>query len=476
MSDTSLYLVSTPSSAKAGDSVQIETNILNLTNATHSMYYEIWELTSAGQTLLKSATVSIAANARITPFVSFVMPNDTNIESYLYVEIDGNYDNSTTTPIPLIGTTPTNYTHFVSINAPLNAVAQSTVNFTVVVQNISSQSISVQLTAKFSSNTIDVDATIDNPIVTLAAGQQQTFTGSLVMPNVSGTLVIDTAVENISGIYVQDQETVGYLSLISGVVPTLTINPTTVMQGDALTFSFTGFAPLTDVNITVVTNPNDYITVTSDKSGNGNGSIVINDAPGPYTLRATDTTGLQGSDADFTVTTKVFTIPSDYKIVQQTDYAAKKTYSGNAQRCIATFSFLPANWPGINWFIKETFDKKIEDEITAKGEQPLDMTLYESPDGFDYILIMEATLTTSAAFNGAVAQGPFLPWEIIGGLIVVGLIILFFTIKEITEFVIKAPAAALGTGLLVVGGLAIVVVGIAIFKGTSVKQAITGKT
>ena len=166
-------------------------------------------------------------------------------------------------------------------------------------------------------------------------------------------------------------------------------------------------------------------------------------------------------------------IPSNFKLVQTITYPDGKKYSGNAQRCLATFSFAPASWPGSTWFIDHTLEQKALNQIESNGEKALTFKLYES--GFDYIMVIEATMTKPVAYINAQAQGPLLPWEIICGLILVGLIILFFIIKQVTEFIYKAPAAAISMGLIALGMAGVVVVGPAIYKGSSVKQAVTGK-
>ena len=423
------------------------------------------------------------------PCSSFTMPNENSGLSYT-VFIEGVLQGPTQNWI--INLLVPQLNQYTSISPPTDDtgtqlsmqkfVPGATINFKATVTNLSTQEISIDVKGTINPGSQNTPITDISPSTfTLEASGTQQITGSFTMPSIinASTAYFDilSGIQMPDGTYKSDfdVETELLVSAPAGN-PTISVTSTTT---DSLSYSITGFIPNESLFVNIIDSSGN-VTIADEPLTNGSGSYsgetsISGLTEGTYTLQAVAMNGTIGESATATFTVDIV-IPADYKIVQQTDFDAKKTYSGYAQRCIATFSFLPINWPGVNWFIKETFDKKIEDAINSKGEKPLDMTLYESPDGFSYILVMEATLTTSAAFYGAVAQGALLPWEIIGALIVVGLIVLFFIIKQVTEFVIKAPAAALATGLLIVGGGLIVVVGIAMIKGTSVKEALTGNT
>ncbi len=165
-------------------------------------------------------------------------------------------------------------------------------------------------------------------------------------------------------------------------------------------------------------------------------------------------------------------IPSNYKLVENITYPDGKTYTGAAERCLATFSFFPANWPGATWFIDSLIAKHMADKLSAAGAKPLTFKLYES--GFDYIMVIEAAKPVMASAVGAIQ----IAWSVIilAALILAALIVVFFTIKSIEDFVYKTPAAALTTGVIALGIGAIVVLGLAIANKTSVKESITGKS
>ncbi len=165
-------------------------------------------------------------------------------------------------------------------------------------------------------------------------------------------------------------------------------------------------------------------------------------------------------------------IPSNYKLVENITYPDGKTYTGAAERCLATFSFFPANWPGATWFIDSLIAKHMSDKLSAAGAKPLTFKLYES--GFDYIMVIEAAKPVMASAAGAIQ----IAWSVIvlAALILAALIVIFFTIKVTEDFIYKTPAAALSSGIIALGVGALMVVGLALYKGTSVKGAVTGRS
>lgn len=164
-------------------------------------------------------------------------------------------------------------------------------------------------------------------------------------------------------------------------------------------------------------------------------------------------------------------IPADYKLVQSLAYPDGKSYSGPAERCYATFTFLPSNWPGANWFINSLIVKRIAEKLSASGARPLTLKLYEK--GFDYIMVIEAAKPSVGSAVGFIQIG----WSVLllAAFVLAALIVVFFTVKSVEEFFYKAPAAATTAGLIALGLAGMFVVGLAISKGTSVKGAITGR-
>jgi hypothetical protein len=85
----------------------------------------------------------------------------------------------------------------------------------------------------------------------------------------------------------------------AAVTPTLTIADDTLVTGDTLNFSFTGFQPNASVSVYVVGGGG--LNITANSSGAGSGSFQIGENPGTYTLKAQDSYGHSATDT-FTVT------------------------------------------------------------------------------------------------------------------------------------------------------------------------------
>lgn len=163
-------------------------------------------------------------------------------------------------------------------------------------------------------------------------------------------------------------------------------------------------------------------------------------------------------------------IPPDYKLVIERLYPDGETYSGLAQRCTASWTFLPSNFPGANWFTNTLFLNRLAYEVSAQGQKLLTMKLYE--DGLNYLLVMEITNTTPEAY---VALAPLALIAIIAGALAIIVIVIGIVIINTENFVYKAPGAAISSALILLGIVAAGVVGLAIWKGTSVKEAVAGK-
>jgi hypothetical protein len=86
-------------------------------------------------------------------------------------------------------------------------------------------------------------------------------------------------------------------TMVHNPAAVLDVYPTTVIQGNALSFSFSGFQPGASVGVSVVGGGG--LNVTADSQGNGQGSLMP-PAPGSYTLQASDSYGHHAT-AGFTV-------------------------------------------------------------------------------------------------------------------------------------------------------------------------------
>lgn len=399
---------------------------------------------------------------------NFTMPNTDDSLSY-GVWVDGILVETGSVPITVQAALPTQYTNISSLIANSAEYVNSVVTFTFKIVNITSSPIQVQALAQLNYNGGTIDAVIVNPSVPLAAGASQTFTGTFTMPGADGTLVVTSTVLS-GGVYQQDQQATQLISLAAAGTPTLTLAAASINQGQSLSFTISGFLPLTQVDIVVNgTIANEHVSVEADASGNGSGTITPGDVAGDYTIQAV---GLNGSSPAVAFTI-IWVMPAGFTSVMSTTYPAQKTYSGPAQKIIGQFTFLPANWPGAKWYINKFFDQKLAAQITKAGDQPLTMELYEN--GFSYIVIFTASYSAPAS-RVAAQFDPLSAAAIIAAsiaLIVIGILITV-TIISIIHFIEKAPAAAIATGLIILGIAGVAVVGLAIYKGTSVKKAVTG--
>ncbi len=165
-----------------------------------------------------------------------------------------------------------------------------------------------------------------------------------------------------------------------------------------------------------------------------------------------------------------FEIPEGYNLVLDQTTDAGKKYSGPAQRSVSSWNFLPAAFPGVMWFTKTLFLNKLAGEVEKQGQQLLTMKLYEN--GTAYFLVMETTNTTTA--YRALAQAAIAA-IIIAALILAIVITLAITVHMVTDFAYETPGTAISLGLILLGIAGAGVLGFAIYKGTSVKEAVTGK-
>lgn len=161
-----------------------------------------------------------------------------------------------------------------------------------------------------------------------------------------------------------------------------------------------------------------------------------------------------------------FVIPTGFTLVDEEVFPAGETYKGPAQRCTASFSFLPASWPGVKWFIDKMFANKVKQAVQDSGEQILTYKLYEN--GVDYYIVVEAT-NTAKAYVG-------LAWMpiIVAALALGGLIVIFLTVTSIEDFVYDVTGGGADAGktitkwgLIALGIAGAAVIGIALVKKPS---------
>jgi protein-S-isoprenylcysteine O-methyltransferase Ste14 len=98
------------------------------------------------------------------------------------------------------------------------------------------------------------------------------------------------------------------------------------------------------------------------------------------------------------------------------------------------------------------------------------MKLYEN--GTAYFLVMETTNKPTA--YRAIAPA-IIAAIIIAALVLAIVITIAVTVHIVTDFAYRAPGTAISLGLILLGIAGAGVIGFAIYKGTSVRQAVTGK-
>jgi len=168
-------------------------------------------------------------------------------------------------------------------------------------------------------------------------------------------------------------------------------------------------------------------------------------------------------------------IPPDFKKILDIVYPDGKTYNGPAERATAEFKLTPEQIPGTRWFAEKVMVDKLASEVEKQGGKMLTLKLYENTTPLlwtEYLLVAEATKPTTAY----VGFDP-VTWTtiILAALIIVGIIVLyFFFLRPVLDFLYDAPGTAIGMGLIALGISAVVVIGIAAYKGTSAKKAVTG--
>lgn len=173
---------------------------------------------------------------------------------------------------------------------------------------------------------------------------------------------------------------------------------------------------------------------------------------------------------------EAFSIPPEFIKVLDIVYPEGKTYNGPAERAIAEFKLTPEQIPGTRWFAETVMAEKMASEVEAQGAKMLTLRVYENIQPTlwtEYILIAEATNPALPAK----AVGSPLVWApiIYAALAIVSIIVFyFFLLRPVTEFIYKSPGAAIGTGLILLGAGALAILGIAMYKGTSIKETVTG--
>ena len=232
---------------------------------------------------------------------TFVMPNSGEaLDTAIIVDGVADLNWSGQWPINLL-TPVTPLTSISSVLVPAKAVNGSTVQFTAVVTNVSTQSINVQMKGFLNLNTDDISVPISPASFSLASGGSKTISGSFSMLAEAGvTLDIETFING-------NEDTFFEVTVAEGQItgnPKLTISNTQISQGGSLAYSGSGFVSNTAVNLEVIDNQGNATSVAmpaSDANGYFSGATPpLSFVSGNYTLQATDDVG-EVATASFSV-------------------------------------------------------------------------------------------------------------------------------------------------------------------------------
>jgi len=364
------------------------------------------------------------------------------------------------------------YTDIVSIDAPSSAASGETVQVTVKIKNTYSAAIGVACVGVRDTT----DRFIDWLSYNIPAGSTHSFTGSFIMPSKSCTIHVYSYWYGADSVWHSDDEDSKNVSLAAVWVKvaekSLTISPAeqpsvwVQVASKSLTISPAEqpsvWLKVAEKSLTVspTEEVEEWLKV-AEKS--------LSISPAPETPEGWS----QLAEATLHVEPG-FEIPEGYELVDEKIYPDGETYSGPAQRCVATFTFLPANWPGSKWFIDKLFSGKISSKLKEQEAKPLTYRLYEK--GWSYYIVIEATVpATSGIGRAARAYVAAFPWAavIIGALILAIIITIAVIIIKTEDFLYKSPGAAKEItkwGLIALGIASVIVIGIAVAKGGGKKK------
>jgi hypothetical protein len=252
---------------------------------------------------------------------SFVMPNQNDGIEYV-IAVDGTIERDEDLQITLISQTGP-LTSVAIATMPTSAKANTTVNFSTVVKNISSTTLTVQMKGVLNPGTEDITVAVSPASFSLAPGATKTVSGSFTMLDETCFLDIQSYVNNAMDTFSES------IIALATSVPTLVITNTQIAVNGTLAFTGSGFYPNTAISIDVVDSNGNATNVAmpaSDASGNIDSTTTpaLNFPAGNYELQATDVYG--------DVATKPFSIiaPATVSITITPSGSGTVTYSPTA--------------------------------------------------------------------------------------------------------------------------------------------------
>ncbi len=169
---------------------------------------------------------------------------------------------------------------------PQSAPAGGDISAVMIITNRASSPISItgEITYSYAGNTRTVNYSTATSN-TVDAGRTMIVIGHFAMPTSNCAVTFKSYWFGSDNQWHSDAVQIAYVSVATSQAM-LTVTNSPVTQGRALGFSYTGFHPNSIVYVSV--QGGGQITTYSDASGNGSGSLTVNDSPGSYTLQAND--------------------------------------------------------------------------------------------------------------------------------------------------------------------------------------------
>jgi len=360
------------------------------------------------------------------------------------------------------------WTDIISITAPSEASPGETVNVQVKVKNLFTTYIYIATTGKYDNSIFYLSP----ESISVGAGATYTFSGSFTMPGKSVRVYIWSWYWTGTEWYQDDYSYKDIDVIVTWqklATKAITITPEAVEAWEKLATKAVTITPeVVEAWEKLATKSYTLTPIVMGWQELASKAVTILPiAPGWERL----------ATKSYTLAPKEFTIPPDFEKVLDKVYPEGETFNGEAERAIAEFKLTPEQIPGTRWWAETVMADKMASEVEKEGAKMLTLKVYENTTPTlwtEYILIAEATkpAVPARAVASPIAWAPI----IYASLGIVGIIAFyFFFLRPVIDFVYKSPGAAIGTGLIFLGIAALGVLGLAVYKGTSVKEAITGK-
>jgi len=485
--------VEVPLSAAPGSTVQITAKVRN-TYSTPIGIRITGYITGVGgfsTTIYQQYSSGENIDAFITKsfLESFIMPTvAVEIHTFTWwygADNQWHYDDYLMKTIPLSGT-PTGAISIQSFSYPISATQGDSVQLTVNVKNDFSTTKTIKVVGSYSYNGSSYDIDYSGGSYSIPAGITRQFVKQIIMPNKPILLALSTYYQDINNNLVLSQSRSGSIGLIvpdgaqvvisigqpvaspdpsiiggtvSILIPIIMTSGVSGTQlkvvieiqesatggspGDLLdTFEVTdSFALNITKNITV-----DWVT----KGAIGSKDVTISVYQGTILL--------DGNNFDDALhVNPENTIPgTNFQLIEDSVSSYAEAYSGDAQRCIFTFSLGPEQIPGTNW-VKDSFIGAFSSEIEKKGEHLLTVKVWEDATPTwttNYKVEVTVTGNPDVVTTSGITPSVFAWWPvIIAAVIVIAIVaVITFAIIQVNNLW-YGPSGGTGDGVAGFGSI-----------------------